>query len=238
MQVVSEWGLSGAQGLMNRADVFIIVDVLSFSTCVDVACANGAKVYPFPIHDREAAETEAVRLGAKLAGKRSDADAQYSLSAPSLQSIKAGTRLVLPSPNGSHISFAANEKPVFAGCLRNASAVAKAATYIARDGIVAVIPAGERWNDGSLRPAIEDLWGAGAIISELHGTHSCEAIVARDAFVSARPYLSKRLMDSVSGVELSDSGFPQDVEIASELDVSTCAPILSEGAYSAFGPVS
>lgn len=32
---------------------------------------------------------------------------------------------------------------------------------------VAVIPAGERWADGSLRPAIEDLLGAGAFIREL-----------------------------------------------------------------------
>jgi len=231
MQVISEWGLSGAQALMNRADVFIVVDVLSFSTCVDVACSNGAKVFPFPIHDRRAAQKEAIRLDAELAGKRSDVDAKYSLSAPTLQSIPTGFRLVLPSPNGSHISFAAKGKPVFAGCLRNASAVAKAASEMAGNGTVAVIPAGERWKDGSLRPAIEDLLGAGAIISEMRGALFPEAMLARDAFVSTRPNILKRLTDSVSGVELVERGFPQDVKIASELNVSKCAAILSDEAY-------
>ena len=231
MQVVSEWGLSGVNALIDRADAFVVVDVLSFSTCVDVACSNGAQVFPFPIHDRAAARDEAVRRNAELAGKRSDKTARFSLSAPTLQDIPEGTRLVLPSPNGSHISFAAKEKTVLAGCLRNANAVAKAAMNIVGRGTLAVVPAGERWSDGSLRPAIEDLIGAGAIISALSGTLSPEAIVARDAFHSARPDLLKRLMGSVSGIELCERGFPQDVEIAASLNVSDCAPILRDGAY-------
>ena len=235
MQVVSEWGLSGTLALMDRADVFVVVDVLSFSTCIDVACANRAKVFPFPIHDREAAEEEARRLDAELAGKRTDEGAKYSLSAPTLQSIPAGTRLVLPSPNGSHISFAAKEKTVFAGCLRNASVVAAKVRETVGNGTVAVIPAGERWEDGSLRPAIEDLLGAGAIISELGGTLSPEALVARDAFLSARADLSNRIKESVSGRELRDKGFPQDVDIALELNASSCVPMLSNGAFQAVG---
>lgn len=42
MLVISEWGLSGIEALFDRANAFIVVDVLSFSTCVDVACSNGA----------------------------------------------------------------------------------------------------------------------------------------------------------------------------------------------------
>ena len=152
-------------------------------------------------------------------------------SAPTLQDIPDGTRLVLPSPNGSHLSFAAKEKTVFAGCLRNAGAVAMQAMNTVGDGTLAVVPAGERWEDGSLRPAIEDLIGAGAIISELTGSLSPEAVVARDVFNSARPDLVARLMDSVSGVELRERGFPQDVDIAATLNVSTCAPVLLEDAY-------
>lgn len=233
MRVISEWGLSGIKALIDRADVFVVVDVLSFSTCVDVACSNGARVFPFPIHDREAAAEEARRQDAELAGKRSDTSARFSLSAPTLQDIPDGTRLVLPSPNGSHLSFAAKEKMVLAGCLRNAAAVAKQAMNTVGDGTLAVIPAGERWKDGSLRPAIEDLIGAGAIIAELTGALSPEAVVARDAFHAAQPDLFDRLMGSVSGVELRERGFPQDVEIAAEFNVSTCAPILREDAYNA-----
>lgn len=208
MHVISEWGLSGVKALMDQADAFIIVDVLSFSTCIDVACTNGAQVFPFPIHDRNAAEEAAMRRGAELAGKRSDTASKYSLSAPTLQAIPAGTRLVLPSPNGSHISYAAREKVVLAGCLRNAFAVAEAA---------------------------REQFGAGAIISKLGGTLSAEAIVARDAFLSARSDLSNRLMESVSGIELREKGFPQDVDIALELNVSTCVPILTDEAFVAAG---
>ncbi|MFD0914792.1 2-phosphosulfolactate phosphatase [Pseudahrensia aquimaris] len=231
MHVISEWGLAGANAMLDRADAFVVVDVLSFSTCVDVACSNGARVFPFPIDDREAASQEARRRNAQLAGKRSDKTSRFSLSAPTLQKIPHGTRLVLPSPNGSRISFAAKAKPVFAGCLRNATSVAQEAMKMVGSGTLAVIPAGERWKDGSLRPAIEDLIGAGAIISALSGSFSPEAIVARDAFYSAKLNLFDRLIGSVSGVELCELGFAQDVKIAAALNVSTSAPIMREDAY-------
>ena len=41
-----EWGLKGVEILAPISDVIIIVDVLSFSTCVDVATGMGATVYP------------------------------------------------------------------------------------------------------------------------------------------------------------------------------------------------
>jgi len=44
--------------------------------------------------------------------------------------------------------------------LRNASAAADTARQITGDRAVQVIRAGERWPDGSLRPAIEDLFNA------------------------------------------------------------------------------
>ena len=235
MRVLSEWGLGGALALADVADVFVIVDVLSFGTCVDIACANGARVHPFPIDDRQAAHAEAGRLGAVLAGRRSDPGAEYTLSASTLRTIPAGARLLLPSPNGSRIAFSMQGRPLLAGCLRNASAVAEEARNMAQGGTVAVIPAGERWPDGGLRPAIEDLIGAGAIVAALGGDVSAEARVAREAFLSAKPRLSETLYGSVSGIGLVGKGFPQDVEIAAELDMSACAPVLVEGAFVAAG---
>ena len=72
---------------------------------------------------------------------------------------------MLPSPNGSTLSLATAETPTLAGCLKNCRTVALAAvTYGNR---IAVIPAGEKWPDGSLRPSFEDFIGAGAVIRYL-----------------------------------------------------------------------
>ena len=97
--------------------------------------------------------------------------------------------------------------------------------------MVGVVPAGERWPDGSLRLAIEDLLGAGAIIYHLGLPCSPEAQVARDAFRSARPDLPRLIKASVSGCELVERGFQRDVEIAVETEVSACVPLLIGGAY-------
>jgi 2-phosphosulfolactate phosphatase len=170
-------------------------------------------------------------IGAELAGARGSDEYRFSLSPTSLSEIAAGTKLVLPSPNGSTISAAAHRTPVLAGCLRNAGAVARKAVAIARGSPVAVIPAGERWPDGSLRPAIEDLIGAGAIIEELGLRCSPEAEIARQAFRGALPAMAEILRGCTSGRELIDRGYPQDVEAAINLNVSLTTPLLVDGAY-------
>lgn len=231
--VLAEWGMAGVETLRKRVSVLVIVDVLSFSTAVDVAASRGATVFPFPYGDQAAAKAAADRVGALLAQPRQAAGGQISLSPASLLAVPAGTMLMLPSPNGSRLSLAGGETSVMAGCLRNAAAVARAAREIAGSGMVGVVPAGERWPDGSLRPAIKDLLGAGAVIHHLGLPCSPEAQVARDAFRSAGPELPRLVRASTSGCELVDRGFHRDVEIALELDVSSCAPLLVEGAYGA-----
>jgi 2-phosphosulfolactate phosphatase len=228
---VCEWGPEGARRFVGHAGAIVIVDVLSFSTCVDVAVARGATVYPFAYGDPGAAAGAARNLGAEVAGPRGSTEYRFNLSPSSLFAIEAGTKLVLPSPNGSAISAATRTVPVLAGCLRNARAVANRAAALARGAAVAVIPAGERWPDGSLRPAIEDLIGAGAIVEELSLPCSPEAAVAGEVFCSVRLRLGELLRGCVSGQELINRGFAQDVEAAIELNVSTAAPLLVNGAY-------
>lgn len=222
-----EWGEHGAALLAACCDAVIIVDVLSFCTCVDIATARGATVYPYRMKDATAL-AHAESLGADLAASRTAAG--FSLSPASLLGIPEGTRLVLPSPNGSALSFAVGATPCFAGCLRNARAVADAASR--RGGRVGVIPAGERWGaDGSLRPAVEDLIGAGAVIARLPGRRSPEARIAEAAFRAVEGELAEVLMLCGSGRELIERGFERDVSLASQYDVSGCAPCLVDGAY-------
>ena len=121
-----------------------------------------------PVARRDGAVREA-SAGSRLRRGHSGGDT-YSLSPAGLLEIPAGTRLVLPSPNGSTLSLATRGTPTLAGCLRNSRSVAAYAGRLGRR--VAVIPCGERWPDGSLRPAVEDLVGAGTIISRLRGSKS------------------------------------------------------------------
>src|SRR5271169_573446 len=183
--VTSEWGMAGVKAQRERVSVIVIVDVLSFSTAVDVALSRGAVVYPFPYGGGHTAQEAADRVGAVLAQPRRTLGGQFSLSPVSLATVPEGMKLMLPSPNGSRLSLACGDTPVLTGCLRNATAVARAARQIAGDGDIGVVPAGELWPDGTLRPAIEDLLGAGAVIHHLDLPCSSEAQIARDAYRSA-----------------------------------------------------
>jgi 2-phosphosulfolactate phosphatase len=226
-----EWGERGLAAIARRDDLIVIVDVLSFSTCVDVATARGASILPYRWKDQSAADF-ARRQNAELAQSRT-LNAGYSLSPTSLESIPAETRLVLPSPNGAKLSLAAAAiGTVVAGCLRNAVAVARFAQ--ARRKNVAVIGCGERWEqDDSLRPAWEDLVGAGAVIAELTGLCSPEAMAARDAFLAARIDLLAGLSACSSGRELIERGFAHDVDLAAHYAVGQCVPLLVDGAFTA-----
>ena len=222
-----EWGENGVRELSGSSDAVIIVDVMSFSTCVTVATSLGATVYPYRFRDESRVDF-ADSINATLAGPRGKSN--YSLSPASLMSIPKDTQLVLPSPSGSTLTLKTGETPTFAGCLRNCRTVANAAMFRGRK--VAVIPAGERWReDGGLRPAVEDLIGAGSIIEHLKGSLSPEAVVAVTAYRNSVSNLLEILYQCSSGRELTDKGFAHDIPITAEVDVDDCAPILRDGAY-------
>jgi 2-phosphosulfolactate phosphatase len=202
--------------------VNIIVDVLSFSTAVDIAVSKGASVYPYRWKD-DSAKQFAVAKRALLADNRRSAD-RFSLSPSSLRAIPAGSALVLPSPNGSSLALSRSGLPTFTACLRNAPQVAKRAAL--RGSRIAVIPAGERWQDGSMRPCLEDLVAAGAVLAALPGTRSPEADLAISAFVNSCRNLVEMISRCSSGRELIEAGFLHDVELAAEYAVSSSAPVL------------
>jgi 2-phosphosulfolactate phosphatase len=223
-----EWGEPGVAVLAPISDVIVIVDVLSFSTSVEIAVSRGAMVFPYRWRDDTAlAYATSVRATLAEPGRHL---ARCSLSPASLIGIPKGTRIVLPSPNGSTLTLAAKPTPVLAGCLRNARAVAHVARQYGRK--IAVVPAGERWKDeGGLRPSFEDLVGAGAIIHHLDGSRSPETLVALAAFHAVASNLDGALRQCSSGKELIERGFETDVELAAQLNVSECAPVLVNDAY-------
>lgn len=223
-----EWGLSGVEALAPASDVIIIVDVLSFTTSVDIVAGNGGYAFPYR-GTPEALPEFAQSVGALFASPARRQQAAYSLSPASLLAIPEGTRLVLPSPNGSTLSLATGAVPTLAGCLRNARAVAARAGQLGQR--IGVIAAGERWSGGLLRPALEDLLGAGSIIAYLPGQRSPESALAAAAFRHAEPDLLDLLLRCGSGKELAGRGFEEDVRLASQLNVSCAAPLLVDGAY-------
>ncbi|EID80443.1 2-phosphosulfolactate phosphatase [Rhodococcus opacus RKJ300 = JCM 13270] len=111
--------------------------------------------------------------GAKAVGRSRVTNGQISLSPNTIRRTAAPRRLVLPSPNGSTISFelGTGTGVCIGASLRNATAVADwIARHCTSTSVVSVIAAGEKWPGGELRPAIEDLWGAGAVLSALSAT--------------------------------------------------------------------
>ena len=221
-----EWGLQGLKAIAHTCQCIVVVDVMSFSTCVSIATDRGATIFPFPWKDERAVPYGAEKNALVASIKRRFGDSGYSLSPNSLTEIPQGTRLVLPSPNGSTCVFAAKDLgvSVAVGCLRNAAATAD---YCKQFNSIGVIACGEQWaGHGGLRVALEDAIGAGAIIASLRGRKSPEAQLAEQTFLAAKPTLMEVLQGCSSGYELRERGFADDVHLCAELDVSHRTAVL------------
>lgn len=232
-----EWGLSGADAIVDGADIAVIVDVLSFTTTLTVAMDAGIDVVPSRWRD-DRAEQLAEQFDAVLAVGRSAASpGEISLCPASVRTSTAPTRLVLPSPNGSTIAheLASSVEVCLGASLRNAVSVAQWIRATRPYGVIAVIAAGERWPDGSLRPAAEDLWGAGAVVAALLDSGvvdaSPEAATAAAAWRAVEHDVGSELRRCASGRELDAMGHPEDVMIAAEVGSSSCVPVLRGGVF-------
>ena len=225
-----DWGPTGVAATASSAAIVVVVDVLRFSTAVEAGVGAGAQIYPYRWKDVSAAAF-AEASGAVLADG-SDPTGP-SLSPARLSDLAPGTAVVLPSPNGSNCAATAAETgaEVVAGCLRNAAAVAR---WVAAQGRpVAVVAAGERWPDGSLRPAVEDLVGAGAILAALPGRVSPEAKTAISAWEAVQGSLPQTLGEATSSRELRARGREEDIAYALEVGASEVVPVLRGGAFGA-----
>ncbi|MEV4637039.1 2-phosphosulfolactate phosphatase [Actinoplanes sp. NPDC049548] len=226
------WGLSGAEAAGADADVVVVVDVLSFTTTLTVAVETGAEVLPYRWADQTAARHAADRDAVLAVGRSVAGPGDISLSPATIRANPPVPRILLPSPNGSTISLltGARGATVVGAALRNFSAVAR---WIARTQAraVAVIAAGEKREDGSLRLADEDLWGAGAVITSLRAAEavdvSPEAEVAAAAYAAVEQDLPAALHACESGRELIEMGFAHDVDIAAEVDRCLAVPVLT-----------
>ena len=240
-RVRMEWGPVGAEAVAAAGGTAVVVDVLSFTTTLTVAVERGIEVFPFGWKDARATAYAATRDAVLAVGRRAAGPGEVSLSPSSVRAATGVDRLVLPSPNGSSIAFglAGTGATVLGASLRNRAAVAR--WLVARPGPVAVVAAGERWPDGSLRPAVEDLWGAGAVIAALadlgQDDLSAEARVAADAFRAVERDVGRALHESASGRELAEGGFAGDVDAAGELDRSDVVPVLSGESFRPASPV-
>ncbi|MER7516564.1 2-phosphosulfolactate phosphatase [Streptomyces sp. NPDC126499] len=242
MTVSFGWGPVEARALARQGGCVVVVDVLSFTTAVGVAVEGGTAVHPYRWRDAGAVAYAKEKDAVLAVGRGQATEAHpWSLSPAALRAAPAPRpdRLVLPSPNGSAIAAeaASGRATVVAASLRNPTAVARrlaAEGYGTAERPLAVVAAGERWPDGSLRPALEDLLGAGAVLAALRDLaphpFTPEATAAATLWEATEDPVAA-LHGCDSGRELYEYGCPRDVEVAAEIDASTAVPVLVDGAF-------
>ncbi len=238
-----DWGLQGAISIATGAAAVVVVDVLSFCTTLSVALDAGIQVFPYRFRDASAAAFAATRGAVLAVGRREAGPTGVSLSPVSVRRatepggpLAVTSKLVLPSPNGAAICRQLGEANalVVGASLRNASACAEWVVKAVR-GPVAVVAAGERWPGDALRPAVEDLWGAGLVIEALAaagaGPVSPEAASARAAYRSLGRTPGMALAACASGRELFEDGYGEEIAVAAEIDSSRRVPVLAGEAF-------
>ncbi|MBK1786376.1 2-phosphosulfolactate phosphatase [Prauserella cavernicola] len=208
-----EWGAEGVAALAPGCAVLVVVDVLSFSTRVDLALARGERIRPVRWLSPEPACGDAMPLsspnGATLSMAASDTGLE--VLAACLRNARAVARRAVALAAG---------KPV---------------------GVVpcgerwGVVLGPEPGSTGPLRPCVEDHLGAGAMVAALlelgAGSPSPEATLAELTWRSAGAEVAALVTGSASGRELVEHGRAEFVAHAVAADASTVAPRLVNGVY-------
>ena len=238
-EVHVEWGPVGARLAAERRDLVVIVDVLAFSTSVVLVADRGGIPLSYSAAELDAMggrDRAAAELRAEVVAKdRAATTARFSLSPASLATVGPGDRVIFTSLNGAACTSAASQAPlVVVGALTNRSAVADSVRRALRGGVATrctIVACGERWTSvadepDSLRPSVEDLLGAGAIASAARDLRlSPEAAVAASTFDALADRIPEALRACLSGRELIERGFPEDVELAARVDSSSAVPV-------------
>ncbi|MEU6646389.1 2-phosphosulfolactate phosphatase [Saccharomonospora sp. NPDC046836] len=207
-----EWGAEGIAALAAQCAVLVVVDVLSFSTRVDLAVAGGEAVVPVR-WDAEPPPGPAVALrspnGATLSADAAAAGAHVFTAC--LRNAAAVAQAALPLAGNAPIGvIPAGERwgvHVFA----------------------------EPGSTGPLRPCVEDHLGAGTVVTALTdlgaGPASPEALLAALSVRAAGSGLAELVRASASGRELRGHGHGELVDDAVALGASRMAPRLVDGQY-------
>ena len=233
-----DWGPIGA--MATQAVVAVIVDVLGFSTSVTVAVERGMHVFPYRWTGVRAVQFAATHDAVLAVGRLEATKEAHSLRPhsrrPGFWPVKRSRVWFCRRRTGRRSRRRSKgDSSVALGCLRSARAVAEwLVPAVEAERSIAVIAAGERWSyDTSLRPALEDHLGAGAILSALvalgHGDgFSPEAWAAAALFDASPGSLRERMHDCVGGRELTSKGFRDDVDVAADLNSSSVVPVLTD----------
>ena len=224
-----EWWADGAEAIAEEDAAAVVIDVLSFTSAVDVAVSRGAEIIPFNSND-SGIEDLAKKLGATIALKRGHGP--ITLSPPSMENAQKGQKIILRSQNGAILTLVAKHryKTIIAASLRNARAVAMALARL-KPKVVCIIAGGEKWDSGATRMSLEDMLGAGAVLSHFDMAEmSPEAKAAVHVFLGVKDF-HKELSECSSGRELIAKGYADDVKYASMLNASSSVPFFLDGTY-------
>ncbi len=230
-----EWGYAGIPPAVDRRDVLVIIDTLSFSTSVVTGVHNQGVIQPLP--DLEDFDQHGLAADIEVAVHRHEVPdkGQFSLSPLTYDRDLTGQTIVLWSLNGGTCCLMdRNASAVIVGALVNATAVAGTIRLLINSGRavgVTILACGEHYPDPkkareTLRFAIEDYLGTGAILAGLDIDKSPEAVVCERAYLQSKHDLTSLIWHSTSGRELRDMGFPDDVRFATRIDRYNTVPVL------------